>query len=116
MVPLAGLPIYWKLRRLNGWTAAFLPNAADAPRLSARRTPHRRPVRAMFEAALRTPAGDRIERWEMERKVRKLSSNGRRADEVSLCADWCKGHFEGHGQHTLAAFHARMRALDEVLA
>jgi len=116
MVPLAGLPVYQSMRFLNDWTGAFLPNAGGIPRDIGRDMSGRRPFRTLGEAALRTPIGGRIERWEMDRKVRKLSARRHGSAEVAFCADWCKGHFEGHGQHTLESYARRLRALDEVLA
>ncbi|MCS7221669.1 MAG: hypothetical protein N0A15_10285 [Anaerolineae bacterium] len=111
MVPLAGLTVYHRLRRLNGWTARFLPNAAGPPRSISEATPLSHPVRALAESALRTPLGGWLERWEMQRKVRKLSRQDG-PSEANFCADWCKGHFQSHGQHTLEAFTERLRQFE----
>lgn len=96
------------------------------------------PIRDLAETLLRTGLGARLERWEMTRKVRKFSGQrgvsaprthqehnwpnpadrkseapprSEDADEASFCADWCKGHFNGHGQHTLEAFADRLQTL-----
>jgi hypothetical protein len=143
MVPIAGMATYWRLRQLNAWTRHFLPNA-DGPPQPAGVTPlfpahppgsHTmsapfqdseagsllwRLARGVAESALKTPPGARLEGWEMARKVRKFN---RQRDgqpgpslptEAAFCADWCKGHFDNHGQRTLAAFADRLRALEEL--
>jgi hypothetical protein len=108
MVPLAGEPVYAAMRRLNGWADLFLPNAArPAP------APDRPPgaLRRTAEALLRSPAAGLVERGEMARKVRKFTALYGVGAEAAFCADWCKGHFGGHGQRTLDAFAERLRAL-----
>lgn len=112
MVPLSGMPVYTRLRQLNDWTAHFLPNAAGPPCLVTTEVPDRPAVRAAAEAALRSPAGERLERWERERKIRRLSQARGPDGEAAFSADWCKGHFDGHGHRTLAAYADRLRALD----
>lgn len=109
MVPLAGMLVYNAMRRLNDWSGQFLPNAAgpqhDAPEAPAR------PLRRAAEALLRSRAGALVERREMARKVRKFTAQHGAGAEAAFCADWCKGHFGGHGQRTLDAFTERLRSL-----
>ena len=116
MVPLAGLPVYHRMRQLNAWAAHFLPNAHDPPQKPGIE-PHTEPppwyaIRTLAEAALRTPAGGWLERWEMGRKVRKFSAQTDGHTEAAFCADWCKGHFDAHGQRTLEAFTRRLQELN----
>jgi hypothetical protein len=142
MLPIAGVATYRRMRQLNAWTLRFLPNAQGPPRRvgatvmrgdAAKLLPAQddaaastrvgwpwRSARALAEAALRTPPGDWLERWEMMRKMRKfshyspaLSSDGP-SSEAAFCADWCKGHFDNHGQQTLRAYADRLHALEEV--
>jgi hypothetical protein len=115
MVPLAGLATYRRLRTLNTWADGFLPNADGPPRQPATSGAPDRPARRLLEAALRTPAGGWIERWEMDRKVHKFSRQRDGAAETAFCADWCKGHFDGHGERTLTAFTDRLRAIEELV-
>ncbi len=116
MVPIGGWDVYQRIRQLNAWVARFLPNANGPPRHIEKRALLHRPIGALAEVVLRTPIGARLERWEMNRKIQKLSrqirpNNGKEI-EAAFCADWCKGHFDGHGHHTLNAFAERLRKLE----
>jgi len=116
MVPLSGLPVYRRMRLANRWTEAYLPNAVGAPPPMEGITQHMpgvggygmRPLWQIAESALGSPAGDWRERWEMERKIRKLSRGRQAGAEVDFSADWCKGHFDSHGQRTMAAYEQRL--------
>jgi hypothetical protein len=110
MLPLAGAAVYGALRAANPWTSQFLPNATAAPDGMPSYEWHSLPTQ-LAEALLRTPAGTWVERAEMQRKTHTLVSRAGRAHEAQFAPDWCKGHFEGHGQRTLAAYHARLEAL-----
>jgi hypothetical protein len=108
MVPLTGLPIYQRLRQLNGWVESYLPNAAGAPREIPLAEPVSSRVRTAAEAVLRLPPVGALERWEMQRKIRKLiAEHGVGAGEASFSPEFCKGHFGGYGSKTLAAFNHR---------
>jgi hypothetical protein len=113
MVPLYGLDIYAKIRRQNAWVADFLPNADGAPPVSAPiklagTNPALRPV---FESALRTPPGDWLERWEMDRKVRRLSVEQAGSGESAFSADVCKGHDQRHGSRTKQLLGSKVSSL-----
>lgn len=131
MVPISGLDIYSRLRTLNDWTRGFLPNAFGKPDLSSQpplngAATHQNSLKSMGEEILRSSLGSWLERWEMERKIRKFTAlpvanlepddrlpvaEKYELPEVDFCADWCKGHFSGHGHHTLAAYQARLESL-----
>lgn len=117
MIPLAGLPYYHQLRQLNPWTNSLLPNTQDhIPAIS-----HHTPLihaptslpRRLAEALLRTEWGTRLETWEMKRKIAKLSQRNPQASETAFAPDYCKGHFDGHGRHTLTRFDQRLQTLKE---
>jgi hypothetical protein len=112
MVPIAGHDIYQRLRAHNGWIEAYLPNAAGPPRkLSV--LPRLASLRRLAERALAGRVGDRIETWERERKIRRLSRIAGENGEASFSPDWCKGHVSGHERRILAAFDDRRRVLEE---
>lgn len=116
MVPLDGMDTYRRLRRLNAWALRYLPNAAGPPRRhDMPQDGQQQVVRALSrvgEVALRTPAGDWIERWEMNRKVERFTANGNGHAEVHFGPDCCKGHFDEHGTRTRARFAERLRELN----
>ncbi len=112
MTPIAGLPVYHQMRQANAWTTRFLPNAHDPPQRVNLAPSVRRSLRALAEVSLRTPAGDWLEQWEMDRKVRRFSQQNGDHAEVAFSADWCKGHFESHGRLILKAFARRLQELD----
>ncbi|HEX8967023.1 MAG TPA: hypothetical protein VF937_04025 [Chloroflexota bacterium] len=111
MVPLAGMGMYQRMRELNGWTQAYLPNAGGTPRRIAHSEPGRRRTRRIVEHTLRSGICSPLERWEMARKMRKLGTRGNGHVEAAFGPDWCKGHFGDHGQVTLARYAERLRAL-----
>jgi hypothetical protein len=112
MVPIAGVDTYRRLRRLNPWATQFLPNATHPARRVVQqplsRTQQTR--RAFGETMLRSRLGAWLETWEMGRKIEKLS-RGRAAAEAAFCPDWCKGHFEGHGEKVMAAYSNRVQRI-----
>lgn len=112
MVPIAGHALYQRLREMNDWVDAELPNAGGPPRHLIV-TPLARTAQALAERVLGTRIGARIERWEMNRKIRRLSRTAGGNPEASFSPDWCKGHVSGHERRILAAFEERLRALEE---
>ena len=77
MVPLSGLPIYHSLRRLNGWTQEYLPNARGVPELfvpvrAAMRQTAGMPFGRLIELLLSSRLGQRLDRWEMTSKIRRF--------------------------------------------
>jgi hypothetical protein len=112
MVPLYGRSIYDDLRRANGWTARYLPNAAGPPPVLAQAQDYLRglspsPARDLVEATLGTATGRRIDRWEMTRKVRKFRRLYHGWQESDFSADTCKGHFNHHQQRVITAYAQR---------
>jgi hypothetical protein len=114
MVPLAGMEVYDELRLRNRWVLDYLPNANGAPGRHGApvgRRPGDRALRWLLELGLPTRGGDRLEAWEMERKIRKLAREKGPSSEASFSAEWCKGHFHHHERQTMEAFAARLAAL-----
>jgi hypothetical protein len=100
-----------EFREANRWTAAFLPNARDAraaPLLSSQ------PLAARLASrVLAAPAFDRVERWEMQRKIKRLLARaGRDGGSVAFSKDECRGHFAAHDVRVLAEFSTRVARLE----
>ena len=107
MIPLAGAEVYEHMRRLNPWVKDFLPNADGSPGAAPEKTSISK-LRGLFEKLLMSPLGHRLERWEMERKVRKLARQNSGNPEAVFNAGMCKGHADRHGQRTEMLLNERL--------
>lgn len=110
MVPLAGLALYWRMRRANGWAAELLPNADLPPRVERDRAPRGAGLLAQraLEQLLRGGVGDWLERWERERKLVKFGDQLRQPGSAAvLDAQRVKGHFHDYGGVTLREYQRR---------
>lgn len=115
MVPVVPSATYDELLRQNAWYRDFLPNAQ--PRAARSRSAAGTAGGAMARLAsppLRSRLADRVERWEMNRKIRRLTAESR-SSETRYDEARCKGHADEHGRRALAAFDARLRRLAEVI-
>jgi hypothetical protein len=112
MIPLYGLDLYRKMRTLNEWTNAFLPNA-HALDVAVMEQPLNRAgnwLKHVVERMLDSRVGDQIEHWEMQRKIAKLSRQiPKNADDVIFSKDACRGFFSGHKRRVLMEFTTRDR-------
>jgi hypothetical protein len=113
MVPIFGLEVYERICQLNAWKNRFLPNAPGLPpRMSQIPMIHRyETLGSMLENALRMPPAIWFERWEMDRKIRRLSREQSESPESSFAADYCKGHHLQHGQRTEQVLRDRLEKL-----
>lgn len=113
MVPLSGLKVYKQIRERNKWTRDFLPNAEGQPReiLPGENGQDQSRYLSIAESPAFSFVASWLENWEMTRKVRRFQNQTREGAEVSFCADWCKGHFDGHGKKTINAFLERLHTL-----
>ncbi len=109
MVPLSGMRVYTRMRALNAWTNEHLPNSAGAP---ARVTSNAFPLlQRLIEAPFNSKLGDRLEQWEMRRKVARLTKQGAGNAEAHFTASVCKGHFDRHNQRVMIAYAERLKEL-----
>jgi hypothetical protein len=113
MVPLHGLDVYRRMRASNGWAEEFLPNAAGPARDLACPAPWLRGATGLVERLGRTGLGALVDRWEMSRKLRRFLAHDNPHGEARFGVDWCKGHFDAHGQRILTAFAERLAAIGE---
>jgi hypothetical protein len=110
MIPLYGLDVYRQMCALNQWIIDFLPNADG---IHARRSEDPLPrvggwFKQVAERMLGGALGDRVEHWEMKRKIAKLSLQAPQdADAVTFSEDACRGFFGGHERRVLTQFAAR---------
>jgi hypothetical protein len=106
LVPLFGADTYRALLAANSWFRGFLPNhpgyLGPVGELRGGR------VRRLVEPCLRGSVVSRLERWEMQRKVARLTRQ-RRSAEVRFDALVCKGHFGEYRRRTLHALRTGTR-------
>jgi hypothetical protein len=113
MVPISGMGVYQALRRANRWVDEYLPNAAGPPYPEALHDPGRKPrFQSLGERILNNPAGDRLESWEMHRKLLKFDPLARDHPEACFGPESCKGHIDDHGQQVLLAYSGRLSAFE----
>ena len=100
MIPLSGMEVYEQIRCLNSWMDEYLPNSVGAPQLSAGFRPIKTPFlfQRVMEFVLKILPSRLVERWEMNRKIAKLSREQGSSPEAKFSADICKGHIDRHGQ------------------
>lgn len=109
MVPLSGLGMYARMRAENAWADDCLSNAAGPPDGPSIEAGDRRSV--LLERSLSGRIGDRLEAWEQDRKIRKLSAGTPATEEIVYDAHRVQGHTGGYRARTLAEFERRMEAL-----
>ena len=110
MIPLSGREIYGEIRRLNGWMADYLPNSLMVAELPEGVHPVHKPswIQRFLEYLLRLPFFSWFEKWEMNRKIKRLSREQSSSIESFFSADVCKGHIDRHGENVVTALAVRM--------
>jgi hypothetical protein len=106
------MDVYDELRRRKRWVLDYFRTPRGRSRGRCQEyVIARYASRKLLEAALSTQLGDRLEAWEMQRKIRKLAQGMGPSSEASFGPEWCKGHFHHHQQQTMEAFAARVASL-----
>ncbi|MDE3112828.1 MAG: hypothetical protein KGK34_07770 [Chloroflexota bacterium] len=114
MVPVELTPALDDFLHANEWTRAFLPNASP-PIGAARRVDP--PVSHVATAALSSRLFAPLERWERERKIRRLEDRHRReGGSVSFTEHECRGHFGAHDVRVPALVAARVAEIETATA
>ena len=111
MIPLSGLEVYDEICRRNDWIYSYLPHAAGAPVMPPGMTVVRNSTGAQkkLETIFSLPFGTWLERWEMNRKIAKLTREQSHSFESYFSADVCKGHIDKHGETIATALAIRLR-------
>jgi hypothetical protein len=111
MVPVYGLAVYGCMRAANPWIEAMLPNATRPYHAE----PEHQPgligcaLKRLGEWLLSGRIGDRLEEWEMRRKIRKFQPQlGQPDSDAILDRDHVKGHFEDYGAPALRLYRRRL--------
>ncbi len=109
MIPLSGMEIYRELRRLNAWTADYLPNALMAPEMpqGVKQAQEHPIIQRILEILFSLPFANWFEKWEMNRKIARLAREQSSSFESYFSADICKGHIDKHGEDVVTALAVR---------
>ena len=115
MTPVYGLCVYQRMRAANPWINSILPNATQPyrPVPEYRSGPIGLALKRVAERLLSGRLGDRLEAWEMNRKLRKLWPKIRQPDSIAILdRDHVKGHFEDYGHPATRRYRLRLQELD----
>jgi len=116
LVPLTRTPWYDAFLDANGWVRDFLPNAFAEERTGEGPLNPRSP-KCVATHLLSTRLFDPLERWEMERKVRRLRARQEReGGSVAFSVHECRGHFAAHDARILATYSDRLAAYAAALS
>lgn len=113
MIPVSGMDVYRKLIRANAWVEEFLPNAWDALQASLNhlKSETRTSLSRVVEIPLRSRLGDRVERWEMDRKIARFSKQAGFGEETRFDTEICQGNFHHHRKWTYHEYRRNLRNL-----
>jgi len=109
MIPVSGMDTYHKLMQANGWVRDFLPNVIIQASKTSKDAKARR--QRFLEFPLGGKLGDRIENWEMKRKIACFLQQDGFSDETVFNADMCQGNFDHHRDSTQRMLEERLTAL-----
>jgi hypothetical protein len=112
MAPLYGLDVYARMRALNNWIDLLLPNARSPLRSEPeiRSGSIGRAFKRLGEWLLSGSIGDRLERWEMTRKVKKFQPQLDQPDSNAILdRDHVKGHFQDYGAPVTRLYENKLR-------
>jgi hypothetical protein len=116
MIPLSGMEIYGEMRRLNDWMVDYLPNSLMAPEMpqGVKLVQKRSVIQRVLEILFRLPFANWFEKWEMDRKIARLTLEQSSSFESYFSADVCKGHIDRHGESVVTALAVRLQKATEV--
>lgn len=113
MIPLSGMEIYDEMKRLNGWMTDYLPNSLMAPEMPLRLklVEKHSGIQKVLENLFRLPFAKWFEKWEMNRKMARLTREQSSSFESYFSADVCKGHIDRHKQKTEYALQEKLKRI-----
>ena len=111
MIPLSGREIYRQLWQQNDWVADYLPNALMVPKMpqAVKYEENHSRIQTILEFLFGLPFANWLEKWEMDRKIARLSREQSSSFESCFSADVCKGHIDQHGENVVTALAVRLQ-------
>jgi hypothetical protein len=113
MIPLSGMEIYDEMLRRNDWVYDYLPNALGMPELprNVEQVNGQSLMQSILEVVFGLPFGTWFEKWEMNRKIKKLTREQSSSFESYFSTDVCKGHIDRHKQKTENAMEEKLKQI-----
>ena len=110
MLLITGKEVYSRLMQANPWVESFLPNAyMESNSLPWGNSQELAPaLQSLFELPLRGNLGNRLEAWEMNRKIARFTRQHGYGEETVFNADVCQGNFDHHRSWTYEALEKRL--------
>jgi hypothetical protein len=108
MVLIAGKEVHSRLMQANPWVFSLLPNCRLDPSCEQGATEVATTIRSIIELPLRGGLGDRLEAWEMTRKIARFTRQQGYGEETIFNADVCQGNFDHHRGRTYEALEKRL--------
>jgi hypothetical protein len=110
MILISGQDVFTNLRVVNRWVEEYLPNSNHDQAIKFKEKTSL--LQRICEFFLSGSVGDRLESWEMKRKIHKFSQQAGFGIETNFNADICQGNFDHHGMWTLQRYEERLRKLN----
>jgi len=107
MIPITGLDVYQKLLKANAWAKEFLPNAYTKNSEVFKTSEFWK----LLAHPLRGKLGDRLEHWEMTRKIARFSKQDGFGEETIFTAEVCQGNFHHHRKWTKEVLEERLHVI-----
>jgi hypothetical protein len=105
MVLISGEDIYSSLRVANLWVQDYLPNV----KIESKKTKKKNfGFQSIVELFLQGTWIDRLESWEMNRKIARFSKQAGFGNETNFSADICQGNFNHHASWTMWEYEKRL--------
>ncbi len=112
MVLIAGKEVHSRLMQANPWVFSFLPNCSLDSSREQGATSVAPTFRSIIELPLRGGLGDRLEAWEMNRKIARFTRQHGYGEETIFNADLCQGNFDHHRSRTYEALEKRLAGFE----
>lgn len=109
MILISGHEVHKRLRIVNKWVFDYLPNLNTGYPQALKDQPSW--FQQVFEFLLSGSLGDKLESWEMKRKIAKFSRQDGFGIETDFSADICQGNFSHHALWTMQKFRERLEQL-----
>jgi hypothetical protein len=107
---ISGVDVFNSFRVANDWIQGYLPNWDVTQKGNRNEKPF--PLQRIVEALLNGKLGDKLEAWEMDRKIRKFSKQEGFGIETNFNADVCQGNFDHHNMWTMQRYQERLVKLN----